>query len=194
MLRLKELDDKNDFQLVTQWYKLSNATYLMNKTRINQKIIAQALLTEIVSDQVLHQKLTITAMKELCKFYILELQLFGSKEALGDAIELVNQLYDTAQNQLSFSHHQTAQGEKSHCHRLRKYCSCYLVGSRSETIVQCAWNRDLQYRFFRRYAPPAFTCRFFYVFNAWSDMNSTFMLGSQVGARQTAKAWQTGKR
>ena len=75
----------------------------MNKPRINQKIIAQTLLTEIVGDQVLHQKLTITAMKELCKFYILELQMFDGEDALNDAIDLVNQLYDTAQDQLSFS-------------------------------------------------------------------------------------------
>ncbi len=103
VIKLKELDHKYDYKLITQWYKLSNAIYLIDKPRINKKIIAQTLLTEIVNDQILHQRLTIIAMKELCKFYIMELKLFGSEEALSDAIELVNQLYDTAQDQLSFS-------------------------------------------------------------------------------------------
>lgn len=103
VVKLKELDNKHDYKIITQWYKLSNAIYLINKPRINQKIIAQTLLVEIVNDQILHQRLTIIAMKELCKFYIMELKLFGSEEALGDAIELVNHLYDMAQDQLSFS-------------------------------------------------------------------------------------------
>lgn len=101
--QLKELDRKYDYQLISQWYRLAEAMMLMRKLRLGPKIRAQDLLNQIVSEPVLRQRITIIAMKELASFYLMEVQLYGSEEALDDAIQLVNGLYDTAQDQSSFS-------------------------------------------------------------------------------------------
>lgn len=101
--KLKELDKIHKYQLISQWYRLAESKCLMNKLRISEKIRAQELLIQIVEEPVLRQRLTIMAMKELCNFYLLELQLYGSKGALDDAVKLANNLYDTAQDQSSFS-------------------------------------------------------------------------------------------
>ncbi|MCE7735174.1 MAG: tetratricopeptide repeat protein [Candidatus Heimdallarchaeota archaeon] len=101
--KLKELDEIHDFQLISQWYRLAESKDLMNKLRISEKIRAQELLSQIVQEPILHQRLTIMAMKELCNFYLMELQLYGSEGALDDAVKLANDLYDTAQDQSSFS-------------------------------------------------------------------------------------------
>lgn len=101
--KLKELDKIHNYQLITQWYQLAESKSLMSKLRISEKIQAQELLSQIVEGPVLHQRLTIMAMKELCNFYLMELQLYGSEGALDDAVRLANNLYDTAQDQSSFS-------------------------------------------------------------------------------------------
>ncbi|MHA2364388.1 MAG: tetratricopeptide repeat protein [Candidatus Hodarchaeales archaeon] len=101
--RLEEIESRQENKTVSLRYKLTKALILKQEKRMRQKMKGEKLLTEIVEDEeIVDFSLTILAMQHLCELMLEELQLYGEKEVLEEAKNIITRLYEIGQEQHSY--------------------------------------------------------------------------------------------
>ncbi|MHA2168419.1 MAG: tetratricopeptide repeat protein [Candidatus Kariarchaeaceae archaeon] len=100
---LRERTERTQNKYVKLKYKLANALYLKHHQRIIQKIEAQKIFEEIVSEDIVDHQITIIATLNLCELLLAELRSYEYKEVIQELKYHLGELYEIAQEQKSFN-------------------------------------------------------------------------------------------
>ncbi|MFW9990477.1 MAG: tetratricopeptide repeat protein [Candidatus Odinarchaeota archaeon] len=84
-------------KLVNLFYRLAKARVLKSSDRFIEKAEAQAILRDIVSEDIIYHKYTIEAMFFLCEVLLEELKLSGTQTIIEEVKELANRIHGTGQ-------------------------------------------------------------------------------------------------
>ncbi|MFX0064268.1 MAG: tetratricopeptide repeat protein [Candidatus Hermodarchaeota archaeon] len=101
--RLQQLQNRTKNPRILLRSRLAEALILKQSLRALEKFQAQAILKQIVQEDVIEFNLTALAIVQLCELLILEVKLLGSVEIWEEAKALIDKLYEIAQNQRSVS-------------------------------------------------------------------------------------------
>ncbi|MHA2092003.1 MAG: tetratricopeptide repeat protein [Candidatus Kariarchaeaceae archaeon] len=100
---LRERTERTQNKYVKLKYKLAEALYLKHHKRIIQKIAAQKIFEEIVSEDIVDHQITIIATLNLCELLLAELRSYEYKEVIQELKYHLGELYEIAQEQKSFN-------------------------------------------------------------------------------------------
>jgi tetratricopeptide (TPR) repeat protein len=100
---LRERTERTQNKYVKLKYKLAEALYLKHHQRIIQKIEAQKIFEEIVSEGIVDHQITIIATLNLCELLIAELRSYENNEVIQELKYHLGELYEIAQEQKSFN-------------------------------------------------------------------------------------------
>lgn len=95
----KYKEEMSEHKGINQVYRLAHALVLKKQRRWKAKVKAQALLSEIVKEEVLNHEYTIVAMQNLAELLVAEMQSEASKEVFSEAGDLIDRLYRLSENQ-----------------------------------------------------------------------------------------------
>jgi len=98
---LKKIKKKTDNRTIKVRSMLAEAMILQSSSRIMQKVEAQNIFEEFLSEQLVDSELTIFALLSLCEFLILELKSSGEIEVLDEIRTILEKLYEIANEQES---------------------------------------------------------------------------------------------
>ncbi len=99
---LKQLDvyrKRVNIKILDQCYQISNSLILKQSNRIKEKIQAQIILSEVVSEKIGMSFFTVIALTNYCELLLLELKISGEEEVLAEINETVHKLEILAQEQ-----------------------------------------------------------------------------------------------
>jgi predicted amidohydrolase len=101
LTRLEELDKQMSNKLINLKYRLAKALQLKQSRRIKNKVKAQDLLAEIVSEEVIEFSLTSLAMIHYTMLLLDEFKIYGEPEVMEKIKSIINDLFILAVNQQS---------------------------------------------------------------------------------------------
>ncbi|MHA2232493.1 MAG: tetratricopeptide repeat protein, partial [Candidatus Hodarchaeales archaeon] len=101
--RLQQLNDKGDNKLVNQCYYVAQALVLKTSSRVRKRVKAAEMLEQVIAEEIINDRYTVTAMFALCELLLDEVRAYGDSEALKEAKTLAEKLFSLAQQRHSFS-------------------------------------------------------------------------------------------
>jgi tetratricopeptide (TPR) repeat protein len=101
--KLQEIAEEENNKIITQFAQLNNALFLKSSNRARLKAQAHNILEEIIKGELVHFLVTRDAMLHLCDILMDEYKNYEEEEVLIEVIDLLDQLYEMAQKQHSFS-------------------------------------------------------------------------------------------
>ncbi|MHA2304897.1 MAG: tetratricopeptide repeat protein [Candidatus Hodarchaeales archaeon] len=101
--KLKQINERTDNRIVRHRYLIAKALLLKSHKRTRHKMKAEEILTEVVEEEVVNHKLTVTAMIHLCDLLLFELKMTGEEEILDEVKNLTKKLLNIAKQQSSHS-------------------------------------------------------------------------------------------
>ncbi|MCY3412180.1 MAG: tetratricopeptide repeat protein [Candidatus Heimdallarchaeota archaeon] len=101
-IKLKELNDENDYPIIGLHVKLVEAFIAKADKRLNSQAKAQQLLKEIIDDKIIDLIITRFAMINLADLLLKEYSITGNQESYEELRELIGILYTFAKEQQSY--------------------------------------------------------------------------------------------
>lgn len=100
--KLRDINNKEKNDLISQKYRLTKAIVLRTSERIIKRAEAQQLFQNLAQEEILDIEITISALLNLCELLILELKSSGSEEVLEEVTILLERLFEMAEEQHSY--------------------------------------------------------------------------------------------
>ncbi|MGY5854108.1 MAG: tetratricopeptide repeat protein [Candidatus Thorarchaeota archaeon] len=99
--RLKQINETTDNRVVDQRYRIAHALSHKYKKRVRDKLKAQGILEQVISEEVADHSLTMTAMIHLCELLLVELKMTEEEDVLREVKGLTEKLLTIAEDQTS---------------------------------------------------------------------------------------------
>ncbi|MFW9843069.1 MAG: tetratricopeptide repeat protein [Candidatus Thorarchaeota archaeon] len=102
LVKLESIKDSDSRKFVDQIYRVAKAVRLKMSTRTRSRGQAEAILEEVLSEEIADQQLAIDALLNLCELLILDLRASGNEEVLNELQDNIERLSKIARNQDSY--------------------------------------------------------------------------------------------
>lgn len=99
--RLKQISNQEKNIIIGQRYRVAEALMLKASTRLRNKIKAAELLEQVVKEEIIEHRLSVTTILNLCDLLLFELGISGEEEILDEIQRWIQQLLEIAKE-----HHQ----------------------------------------------------------------------------------------
>ncbi|MGY5874972.1 MAG: tetratricopeptide repeat protein [Candidatus Thorarchaeota archaeon] len=101
--KLQQINERTDNRIIDQRYRIAHALSHKAKKRVRDKLEAQGILEQVVSEDVLDHSVTITALIHLCELLLVELKMTEEEDVLREVKDLTERILRIAEEQTSYS-------------------------------------------------------------------------------------------
>ncbi|MFX1251825.1 MAG: tetratricopeptide repeat protein [Promethearchaeota archaeon] len=99
---LQELNAQEDNKIIRQRYQVAEALVLKSNPRRRNQVKAEALLQQVIREEILNYELTVVALLNLSDLTLDELRISGEQEVLDEVQVLVDKLREMAEQKNSY--------------------------------------------------------------------------------------------
>ncbi|MFW9852177.1 MAG: tetratricopeptide repeat protein [Candidatus Thorarchaeota archaeon] len=101
--KLEQISEKEDNKLVNQKYNIAEALLLKTSSRTPKRAKAEELLRSVIEEEIIDHTITTIAYLNLCDLLLEELRIIGDQDVFNELRNLLDQLFEIAKKQYSFS-------------------------------------------------------------------------------------------
>ncbi len=101
--KLERINEKEDNKLIHQKFNIAEALLLKTSSRTPKRAKAEELLRNVIEEEVIDHTITTIAYLNLCDLLLEELRIIGDQDVFNELGTLIDQLFEIAKKQYSFS-------------------------------------------------------------------------------------------